>query len=115
MAKGLSGGARGLGGQRSKGLEAPLVSAICDDASLDMTLVASGKSLIAEHGLMGAFEVGLSKLRFAGLGEEELRESMHGYPRASHLIGPEISRPAVLRFGELCTKRRGRVPAIGVL
>ena len=97
-------------------LDAPVVSAICDDADLDMrTLVASGKSLIAEHGLMGAIEVGSSKSRFAGLGEEELRESMHGYPRASHLIGPEISRPAVLRFGELCTKRWGRVPAIGVV
>jgi len=70
----------------AKVLDAPLVSAVCDDADLDMSLVESGKSLIAEHGLMGAIEVGLSKLRFAGLGEEELRESMDGYPRASHLM-----------------------------
>jgi hypothetical protein len=70
----------------AKVLDAPLFSAICDDADLDMTLVASGKCLIAEHGLMGAVEVGLSKLRFAGLGEAELQESLDGYPRANHLM-----------------------------
>ena len=67
-------------------LNAPMVSAVCDDGDLNMALVSRGRSVLAEHGLEGAIEVGLSGLRFAGLGEAELRDSMDGYPRASHLM-----------------------------
>ena len=67
-------------------LNTPMVSAVCDDSNLDMSLVASGSALLAAHGLKGAIELGLSKLRFLGLGEADLRESMDGFPLASNLM-----------------------------
>ncbi len=67
-------------------LNAPMVSAVCRDEDLDMSLVEDGSALLAAHGLSGAFEVGLSKLRFLGLGEGPLRESMDGFPLADNLM-----------------------------
>ena len=77
----LAWGARG-----AKILNAPVVSAVCSDSDLDMSLVEEGRALLASYGLCGALEVGLSKLRFLGMGEGPLRESMDGFPLADNLM-----------------------------
>ena len=67
-------------------LNAPMVSAVCHDDDLDMSLVTEGSRAIAEGGLLGAIEKGLSKLRFRGLAEGELAASMDGYALAVNLM-----------------------------
>ena len=104
-------------------LNAPMVSAVCHDDDLDMSLVTEGSRAIAEGGLLGAIEKGLSKLRFRGLAEGELAASMDGYALAVNLmdlktqkqccIGPLLSTSPGCRWssircaGGLETARQG--------
>ena len=93
-------------------LNTPMVSAVCDDADLNMALVSRGRSVLAEHGVEGAIEIGLSGLRFAGLGEAELRDSMDGYQPPN---GPQDPWPTFLCLGELRAKRGRQLPAVKVV